>query len=157
MKTILVLCAALLAICPAATADVSMISGKVIAVADGDTLTFLSHQNEKIKVRLAEIDAPEKRQPWGTRSKQSLSDLCYGMTAIVAISGYDRYKRALGLVSCGGVIANNHQVETGMAWVYRQYSSNPKLLAAEERARAEKRGLWSDTNPVPPWEFRKRK
>jgi endonuclease YncB( thermonuclease family) len=147
------LCAILLAFCAPSYAVV--ISGKVVAVADGDTLTIVDSQNKRVIIRLAEIDAPEKRQAWGAKSRRSLSVLCQGKIVAVSIRGRDRYRRALGHVSCGGVMANDRQVETGMAWVYR--SKNPKLLAAEAAAKADKRGLWSSPAPVPPWEFRKRK
>jgi endonuclease YncB( thermonuclease family) len=130
------------------------VSGKVIAVADGDTLTILTPANERLRVRLDGIDAPERRQPFGKRSGQALSDLCFGKVATVGIHGYDRYQRALGRVSCEGVPANARQVETGMAWVFRRYSDDPQLLALEEAARAGRRGVWSDLKPVPPWEYR---
>jgi micrococcal nuclease len=157
MKPFIAILILLLAFSASVVAQVSILSGRVIRVADGDTLTILTPENEKIRVRLVDIDAPEKKQAFGTRSKHALSDLCLGVDAIVSIRGYDHYKRALGLVSCGGTIANQRQVETGMAWVYQKYSNDPKLLEMEEEARQARRGLWSEPSPIPPWEFRKQR
>ena len=89
------------------------LSGKVVAVADGDTLTVLFNHRQ-VKVRLTEIDAPEKKQQFGNRSKQSLSDLCFNKTATLADTGKDRYGRTLARVYCDGVDANAEQVRRGM-------------------------------------------
>jgi len=132
------------------------ITGRVVAVADGDTLTVLSDRTQ-IKVRLTEIDAPEKKQPFGNRSKQSLSDLCFNKTATVESSGKDRYRRVLGLVTCDGVNANAEQIRRGMAWVFDRYVTDKSLYALQDEAKAAKRGLWRDVAPVPPWEWRLQK
>lgn len=134
------------------------ISGKVIAIADGDTLTILDSRNTQTKVRLAAIDAPEKAQAFGNKSKQSLSEICFGKSASVEVLDIDRYKRWVGVVSCDGVRANDEQVKLGMAWVYREYANGfSHLYKLEDEARQEKRGLWSDPSPTPPWEWRKAK
>ena len=86
--------------------------GRVVGVADGDTLTVLDAWRQQIKVRLAEIDAPEKAQPYGQRSKQALSGLCYGREAIIDNKGRDRYGRTIGRVRCGGVDVNAEQMST---------------------------------------------
>lgn len=131
-------------------------TGKVVAVADGDTLTVL-HDREQIKVRLVVIDAPEKAQAFGNRSKQSLSDLCFGKTATLSDQGKDRYRRTLARVTCDGIDANAEQVRRGMAWVYRRYAPiDSPLYAVEGEAKAAKRGLWADADPIPPWEWRHR-
>lgn len=131
-------------------------TGKVVAVADGDTLTVL-RDREQIKVRLVEIDAPEKAQAFGNRSKQSLSDLCFGKSATLANQGKDRYGRTLARVTCDGIDANAEQVRRGMAWVYRKYApKDSPHYAAESEARAARRGLWADADPMPPWEWRHR-
>jgi len=115
------------------------------------------------KIRLSGIDAPEKKQPFGNRSKESLSDLAFDKTADGETSKRDRYGRQIGKVLVNGRDVNLVQVERGMAWFYRQYqreqSPNDRRLyeAAEEAARAGKRGLWRDADPVPPWEFRRNK
>jgi len=131
-------------------------TGKVVAVADGDTLTVL-RDSEQIKVRLVEIDAPEKAQAFGNRSKQSLSDLCFGKTATLDDRGKDRFGRTLAQVTCDGIDANAEQVQRGMAWVYRKYAlKDSPLYAAESEAKAARRGLWADADPMPPWEWRRK-
>ena len=131
------------------------ISGKVIGISDGDTLTLLSGR-EQIKVRLTEMDAPEKKQPFGNRSKQSLSALCFNKTARLDEQGKDRYGRTLARVYCDGIDANAEQVRRGMAWVYDRYVTDRSLYGLQDDARAAKRGLWVDPAPVPPWEWRHR-
>jgi len=133
------------------------ISGRVVGVADGDTLTLLTPDKRQVRIRLAEIDTPEKRQPYGTRAKQSLSDLCFGKPARVDVKTTDRYGRTVGRVYCAGIDANAEQVRRGAAWVYRKYTRDPKLYQLEAEARRERRGLWalSETQRVPPWEWRK--
>lgn len=130
-------------------------SGKVIGISDGDTLTVLV-ERQQVKVRLVEIDAPEKGQAFGNRSKQSLSDLCFDRTATLADKGKDRYGRTLAQVYCDGIDANAEQVRRGMAWVYDRYVTDRGLYLIQEEAKAAKRGLWADTEPMPPWEWRHR-
>lgn len=127
---------------------------QVIGVTDGDTLTVL-HDQRPLKIRLANIDAPEKKQAFGERSKQSLSELCYGQDASYAILTLDRYGRTVALVTCAGVDVNRAQVERGMAWVYTRYNQDETLPRAEATAKEAQRGLWSEKQPIPPWEFRR--
>jgi endonuclease YncB( thermonuclease family) len=108
--------------------------GKVIGVSDGDTVTVLMSRHQ-IRVRLVEIDAPEKRQPFGERSKQSLSDLVYGKQVKVNQEDRDHYGRVVGRVYAGGLDVNAEQLKRGMAWVYRQYNRDKSLLALEQEAR----------------------
>ncbi|OGT84318.1 MAG: nuclease [Gammaproteobacteria bacterium RIFCSPLOWO2_02_FULL_61_13] len=131
-------------------------TGRVVAVADGDTITVL-REREQVKVRLVEIDAPEKAQAFGNRSKQSLSDLCFNKTARLDDKGKDRYGRTLARVYCDGADANAEQVRRGMAWVYDRYVTDRGLYSIQDEARAAKRGLWADNSPVPPWEWRRKK
>lgn len=133
------------------------ITGTVVGVADGDTLTVLDSRKREYRVRLAEIDAPESSgQAFGNRAKQALSGLCYRKLAQVTVHTTDRYGRNVGVVTCDGVNANAKMVETGLAWVYTHYASvNSPLFGLEQQARLAKRGLWYDANPVPPWEWRK--
>ncbi len=139
------------------------ITGRVVAVADGDTATVLAAGNQQVKVRLAAIDAPERAQPFGTRSKQALSDLIFGKDVTVKVNDVDRYKRTVGTIMLGGKDINLEMVRQGYAWVYRQYVVNlPRAQAqrysdAEEEARKEKRGLWLDKDPTPPWEWRRKR
>lgn len=132
-------------------------TGKVVGVADGDTLTVLNDR-VLIKIRLVEIDAPEKAQAFGNRSKQSLSDLCFNKIVKLEDKRKDRYGRTLTRVYCDGVDANAEQVRRGMAWVYRKYApKNSPLYEVETAARNERRGLWADNDPVPPWDWRNSK
>lgn len=136
------------------------ISGIVVGVSDGDTVTVLS-SGEQTKVRLAEIDAPEKAQAFGTRSKQSLSDMCFRKDAKIETSGKDRYGRFIGRIYCftpgvkTGIDANAEQIRRGMAWVFDRYVTDRDLYRIQDDARAARRGLWADQSPTPPWEWRK--
>lgn len=127
---------------------------KVIGIADGDTLTILQ-DGKPLKIRLGNIDAPEKSQPFGQRSKQSLSDLCWKKDAQYQTQDVDRYGRTVAVVTCDGVNVNRAQVERGMAWTYTRYNKDRSLPAIQEAAKANRQGLWRDYDPVPPWEYRK--
>jgi endonuclease YncB( thermonuclease family) len=129
-------------------------SGKVVKVADGDTLTVLVDQKQ-IKVRLLEIDAPELHQAFGQRSKESLGEMCAGQAATVRSTGRDKYGRILGRVDCGGMDANAEQVRRGMAWVYDRYVTDRSLYALQNEARATHAGLWADQEPTAPWLYRR--
>lgn len=134
------------------------IRGKVIRIADGDTLTILDVGKNEHKIRLVGIDAPEKKQPFGNRSKQSLSDLTFGKMVRVVTHGKDRYGRALGRVYVGQQDVNAEQVRRGMAWVFKRYApKNSPLYQLEAGARAAQLGIWSDPNPVAPWEWRQKR
>lgn len=130
--------------------------GRVIGISDGDTLTILINEQEQVKVRLAEIDAPEKAQPFGKRSKQSLSDLCYDRNAVIEKIDVDRYGRTIGKVQCDRINVNEEQIRKGMAWVYRKYLREHSLLLLEQKAKSSRLGLWAESEPIPPWEWRKR-
>lgn len=130
------------------------LAGRVVSVADGDTLTVLVSR-QQIKVRLLDIDAPESKQPFGTRSRQSLGNLCHRTSARVEWKEKDRYGRTLGRVFCAGTDANTEQVRRGMAWDFERYApANSPLYAVQAEARAARRGLWQDAKPVPPWVYR---
>lgn len=134
-----------------------VITGKVVSLADGDTLTVLDGANVQHKIRLWGIDAPERGQAFGTRSRENLAALCFGKPVRVEVVDVDRYRREVGRVYCGPVLANLAQVQAGMAWDYRQFDRGREFAAAEAEARAARRGLWVDPAPVPPWEFRRSK
>ena len=136
------------------TVHASTLSGRVVSVVDGDTLHLLTPAHQEIKVRLAEIDAPEKKQAFGMRSKQSLSDMCFGKDASIDNKGLDRYGRTIGRITCAGTDANAEQVRRGMAWVYDKYATDMSLYQLQDKAKTQHLGLWSDPSPVAPWEFR---
>ena len=131
------------------------LEGKVDSIVDGDTLTVLTADKQRIKIRLSGIDTPERKQAFGTKAKQALSSKVFGKTVRVRDNGQDRYKRTLGDIFLGDRWINLELVEEGYAWHYKHYSKDKRLAQAEVEARAAKRGLWSDNNPVPPWEFRR--
>jgi micrococcal nuclease len=127
----------------------------VVAIGDGDTLTCLTDDRQQVKIRLAEIDAPERKQAFGTRSRQSLAELCHEKRAEIRVVDRDRYGRTVGRVSCAGVDANAEQVRRGMAWVYDRYARDKTLYRLQDDARGAGRGLWADKQPMAPWEWRK--
>ncbi len=139
------------------------VQGRVVGVADGDTVTVLDDRKVQHKVRLAGIDAPEKGMPYGQRSKQYLSDLVFGKTVILEGDKIDRYGRTVAKILLNGRDVNLAQIAAGMAWHYKKYereqSSNDRMLygAEELNARAARRGLWEDPQPVAPWDWRAEK
>ena len=133
------------------------VEARVVGVADGDTVTVLLPDRTQEKVRLVEIDAPETDQPYGQASKQQLSRLVHGRTVTLRRTGEDRYGRTLARVYQDGRDVNAAMVESGAAWVYDAYSTDPALEALEVQARAEAAGLWSlqPDQTVPPWDWRR--
>ncbi|EHI7918483.1 thermonuclease family protein [Salmonella enterica] len=133
------------------------IQGKVIRVLDGDTIDVL-HDNKPVRVRLANIDAPEKKQAFGRWSTNQLKGLVAMQPVTVTYTQTDRYGRIIGRVfTTSDIEANRYMVQNGAAWVYDQYNTDPSLPALQREARAQKRGLWADSQPVPPWEWRHNK
>ncbi|WP_174242078.1 thermonuclease family protein [Teichococcus oryzae] len=131
--------------------------GEVVGISDGDTLTLLTPDKRQVRVRLAEIDAPESRQPWGSRAQQALSALVFHQAVRVVVQDTDRYGRTVGTVWVGGRNANAEMVRQGQAWVYRQYLRDRSLLALEDEAKQARRGLWAlpEAERVPPWQWRR--
>ncbi len=130
------------------------LTGKVVTVHDGDTVTVLVGRKQ-VRVRFNGIDAPESSQAFGSKSRDALKESLQGKTVRVVSHGEDKYGRMLGDVYLESKLINAAQVEAGLAWHYKQYSKDPELAKLEEQARAVKKGLWSDPNPIPPWEFRR--
>jgi endonuclease YncB( thermonuclease family) len=132
----------------------------VVGISDGDTLTARCGQPgayEQVKVRIHAIDAPERKQPFGNRSRESLSDLCFQQQARIQHQDTDRYGRTVASVECRGKDVAQHQVSTGMAWVYVKYAEGRSdLLGLEKQAQQAGAGLWRDTDAVAPWEWRRR-
>jgi endonuclease YncB( thermonuclease family) len=137
--------------------------GKVIKVSDGDTITVLDSNNQKHKIRLKGIDAPESQQAFGDISTQSLSELVYDKEVLVTWDKKDKYYRILGKVIVDGNDANYEQLTKGLAWYYKQYEKDlsdedkKRYSEAEEWARNYTEGLWADSNSIPPWEFRRKR
>ena len=139
----------------------AIVRGRCVAVVDGDTIKALAAGNELLRVRLSWIDAPEKSQAFGQRSKQHLSELVFGREVELHTHGLDRYGRTLAVVMLDGVDINLEQVRSGMAWCYTRYLSEApadiqaSYQQAETEAWEQQRGLWSERDPIPPWEWRK--
>jgi endonuclease YncB( thermonuclease family) len=145
------------------TASAETLRGEVIGLSDGDTLTVLDNERHQHRVRLVGIDAPEKRQAFGERSRQHLSALVFRQEVVVDWKKRDRYGRILGLVRVRSVDVGQAQLRAGLAWHYKAYAreqpaAQRSLYSDEEvDARRARRGLWSEAEPTPPWEFRRSK
>ena len=151
--------------------------GKVVKVADGDTITVLAGGSQLVatatggtrscasetdvptqyKIRLQGIDAPEKGQAFGKVSRQYLAGMVAGREVRVAWNKRDKYDRILGTVFVDGKDANLEMLKAGLAWHYKKYDSTPAYAQAEAAAREAKRGLWQDKSPIEPESFRKAK
>jgi len=129
--------------------------GKVVRIVDGDTIEVV-HRLRAERIRLQGVDAPEKAQAFGARARQFTAGLVFGLIVTVREKGRDRYGRTLAEIALpDGRILNRELVANGFAWHYKRYSSDLSLARLEETARAQKRGLWVDAHPVPPWNFRR--
>lgn len=142
------------------TSFTKMITGKVISVADGDTIKILSKQKKQTKIRLYGIDTPEKSQAFGKKAKKFTASLTAEKKVSVKIYDTDRYGRSVGVVFAGGTNVNEEIIKAGYAWQYRKYckaSFCDDWLEIEKQARNNRIGLWQDKNPQAPWEWRKAK
>jgi len=137
------------------------IQGKVVAIADGDTVTLLNVNNQQHKIRLSGIDAPEKSQPFGARSKANLSAMVFGKDVVAECGKVDRYRRDICKILIDGRDVNIEQVKAGLAWWYRKYAKEQsskdreQYEVAEFQAKIHRLGLWADKTPMPPWDWRK--
>ena len=138
-----------------------LLMGRIVGISDGDTVTLLDANQRQYKIRLTGIDAPEKKMPFGQRSKEHLSDLVFSKGVQVETEKLDRYGRTLGKILLDRKDINLAMINAGLAWHYKKYQkdqSRSDLLLyahAEEQARQQHIGLWRDPNPTPPWEWRK--
>jgi micrococcal nuclease len=131
-------------------------TGKVVGIKDGDTFQVL-YQKQTITVRLAHIDCPEKKQPFGKMAKQFASDLCFGKEVQVKSEGKtDRYKRIIATIYLGDICINEELVKNGYAWHFIKYSNEQYYTHLESEARQKKLGLWADINPIAPWSWREK-
>lgn len=155
--------AALLFALPPILSHAGVLAGQVVGVTDGDTITVLDDQRTQHKIRLACIDAPEKAQAFGHRSKEHLSSLVFGKQVTVETEKLDRYRRTVGKVIIDGRDVNLAMVVAGLAWHFKKYESEQspadRLLYAdaEREARLMRRGLWIEPETLAPWEWRETK
>lgn len=141
-------------LCASEMAQAAEFTAKVIAVLDGDTV-LVKRANGLVKIRMAEIDAPEKAQTFGETSRRSLSEMVLGKQVKVVSQAVDQYGRMVAHLSVEGLDVNAEQIRRGMAWEYSHFHSNRALIALQEEAKLAPRGLWALSDPMPPWEWRK--
>jgi endonuclease YncB( thermonuclease family) len=148
--------------CPAAPdpasasgAEARILDGRVVGITDGDTLTLLVDR-EQVRIRLAQIDAPESNQPYGKNAKAALSALAFGRQARVEVVDIDRYGRTVGEIFVDGIDVNREMVREGHAWAYTKYSHTTEIIELEDSARTAKKGLWAlpENQREPPWFWR---
>lgn len=156
-KIILLLLVLLFAASPAMSGDI--INGRVIGIADGDTITILENKTQ-YKIRLYGIDCPESHQDFGARAKQFLSGMVFDKTVRVTQEDIDRYGRIVGMVYLGETCINEEIIKNGFAWVYDRYCKKPTCQTwtnLQAEAKSNGIGLWSHPDPIPPWDFRRQK
>lgn len=134
--------------------------GKVVGISDGDTVTLLTEEHRQSRIRVAGIDAPEKGQPFGKASKESLSDCAFGKQVKIEWKKVDRYGRTVGKMTVDGLDCGLRQIELGHAWHYKAYAreqapeDRQAYAEAETAAKAARKGLWAEDRPTPPWDYR---
>lgn len=135
------------------SASLNTLNGKAVTIIDGDTFEMLIDE-KPVRVRLRAIDCPERMQHYYQQSKDGLSELIHNKTVRVEVTGKDRFNRIIGDVYLNNSFVNATMIERGLAWHFVRYSDDPKLAALETEARKKGIGIWSNPNPVAPWEFR---
>jgi micrococcal nuclease len=130
------------------------LTGKVVGVTDGDTVTLLVNQTP-LKIRLYGIDAPETKQSYGNKSKQALASMVFGKVITLKKTGNDKYGRTLGIIHYRDTDVNAKMIEGGWAWHYKHYNDESRLASLETKAKEAKLGLWAESQPIAPWEFRR--
>ena len=130
---------------------------KVVGIKDGDTVVVLDSLNNQTTLRLAEIDCPEKSQPFGNKAKQFTSDQIYRKTVKYIITDVDRYGRSIAMIYYdNNKYLSAELIKNGLAWHYKRYSISKELAKFEDSARLQKIGLWIDKSPIEPWEWRRK-
>jgi micrococcal nuclease len=134
------------------------LSGKVVAIKDGDTVVVLDSLNNQTTLRLAEVDCPEKNQPFGTKAKQFTSDQIYFKTIKYVVTDTDRYGRSIAMIyyDTDNKYLSAEIIKAGMGWHYKKYSTSKELATFQENAKQNKIGLWIDNDPIEPSEFRRK-
>ncbi|MDM9632126.1 thermonuclease family protein [Robiginitalea aurantiaca] len=140
---------------PTTTKEQDTLQGKVVGIADGDTFTLLLDNKTTVKVRLASIDCPERKQPYSAVATKFISDAIFSRQVSVVVDSKDRYGRSIGWVYYDDKCLNEELLKAGLAWHFRRYSKDERLQAMEDKARANKIGLWQDSKPIPPWDWRR--
>jgi endonuclease YncB( thermonuclease family) len=157
-KAVLIL---LFSLALATPADAYLLAGRVVRIVDGDTLV-LEVDGYRQRVRFAGIDAPERNQPWGEAATRELRRRLAGRAVVIEWHKKDRWKRLIGVVRLSGEDIGRQLVDRGLAWHYKRYqneqtpSVREAYSASEKAAQDARRGLWSDPEPIPPWEWRRR-
>lgn len=134
----------------------SHLSGKIISIKDGDSLELLDANNDIHQIRLAHVDCPENKQAFGKRAKIFTANFCFGKEVTVITTDTDRYGRIVGIVEVEGKELNLAIIQAGMGWHFKKYSKSESHAKAELKARKKKVGIWTQGQPIPPWEYRKR-
>ena len=130
------------------------LTAKVIGIKDGDTVVVLDSLNYQTTLRLAEVDCPEKNQPFGTKAKQFTSDRVYLKTIKYVVTDTDRYGRSIAMIYSDNKYLSAEIIKAGMGWHYKKYSTSKELANFETKAKKDKTGLWVDNHPISPWEWR---
>ncbi len=136
----------------------TILKAKVVGIKDGDTVVVLDSLNNQTTLRLAEVDTPEKNQPFGTKAKQFTSDQIYLKTIKYVVTDTDRYGRSIAMIYYDedNKYLSAEIIKAGMGWHYKRYSTSKELALLEDNAKKNKIGLWVDNNPIAPWDFRKK-
>ncbi len=133
----------------------TMLSAKVVGVRDGDTVEVLDEQNKTYILRLAEVDCPEKKQPYGNAAKQFTANTVYRKTIKYIVTNKDRFGRSVAKVYYKNKYLSAEIIKNGMGWHYKKHSRSKELALLEQKARLSGIGLWADSNAIAPWDWRK--
>lgn len=144
-----------LLLCLTSETHAEQFTARIIAVLDGDTVMAIRDNVRPIKIRLAEIDAPEMKQPGGIDAKKALSEMVMHKRVTVDSQAVDQYGRLVAHLAVGGKRVSELMIELGMAWEYSHFHQNKRYIALQSEAQAAGRGLWRQTSPLPPWQWRK--
>lgn len=141
----------------ATTSLAATFTGKVVRVLDGDTIEVLVNQ-KPVRIRLADIDCPEKNQPFGNAAKKYVLDVAAHEVVTVEAKNKDRYGRTIGeVILHNGESLNRLLIRNGYAWHYKKYSKSKILADLEDEAHQNRVGLWQEKNPIAPWDWRRKK